>query len=114
MRFWVTLNADIRCEHKLGRVGPVAPEDLVFVTGQPVLVDGDPRGRPIRGCPNIGIGIKPCTRTVDVRRGESGFVTIAGKPVVRADLAGLTDGTPQGAVKYRVEHPGQTLVTEAP
>ena len=52
--------------------------------------------------------------TVNVQRGKSGFVTIGGKPIVRADLAGLTDGTPQGQVKYRVQHPGQTLVTEAP
>lgn len=114
MWFWVTLDADLRCEHKLGRVSLKAPEDFVFVTGQPVLTDGDPIGRSIGGCPNLSVGIKPCTVTVNVQRGHSGYVTIAGKPIVRADLAGLTDGTPQGQVKYRVQHPGQTLVTEAP
>jgi len=114
MWYWLTLDADIRCEHKLGKVDVKAPEDFVFVTGRPVLTDGDPIGRSIGGCPNLSVGIKPCTVTVNVQRGESGFVTIAGKPIVRADLAGLTDGTPQGQVKYRVQHPGQTLVTEAP
>ncbi|MGC5224697.1 hypothetical protein ACPW96_19200 [Micromonospora sp. DT81.3] len=114
MWFWVTRDADIRCEHKLGRVDLKAPEDFVFVSGQPVLTDGDPIGRSIGGCPNLSIGIKPCTVTVNVQRGHSGYVTIAGKPIVRADLAGLTDGTPQGQVQYRVQHPGQTLVTEAP
>ncbi|GAA1974935.1 hypothetical protein [Microbacterium pumilum] len=114
MWYWVTLDADIRCEHKLGKLDLIAPEDFVFVSGQPVLTDHDPVGRPIGGCPNLSVGIKPCTTTVNLQRGESGFVTIAGKPIVRADLAGLTDGTPQGQVKYRVDHPGQTLVTEAP
>lgn len=114
MWFWVSLDGDVRCEHKLGRVGLVAPEDLVFVAGRPVLTDGDPAGRPVRGCPNVNVGIKPCTVTLPPPAGRSGFVTIAGEPVIRADLAGLTDGTPQGAVRYRVEDPGQTLVTEAP
>lgn len=114
MWFWVTIDGDVRCEHVLGRVGLVAEEDFVLVGGRVVLTNGDPRGRPIGGCPNIGVGIKPCTRTAAPQHGESGFVTIAGRPVVRADLSGLTDGTPQGAVLYRVQHPGQTLVVEAP
>lgn len=114
MWYWVTIDADIRCEHKLGRVAPVAPEGLVFVEGRPVQTDGDPSGRPIGGCPNVGVGIKPCTRTEAVARGRSSFVFILGKPVVRADLAGLTDGTPQGLVRYKVEDPGQSLVTESP
>lgn len=114
MFYWVTIDADVRCDHRLGRVGLVAHEDFVLVGGRVVLTDGDPSGRPIGGCPNIGVGIKPCTQTLAPQRGESGFVTIGGRPVVRADLAGLTDGTPQGTVQYRVQHPGQTLVTEAP
>lgn len=114
MWYWVTIDADIRCEHKLGRVAPIAPEPLVFVEGRPVQTDGDPSGRPIGGCPNIGVSIKPCTKTEAVAQGESGFVFILGKPVVRADLEGLTDGTPQGLVRYKVEDPGQSLVTEAP
>lgn len=114
MWYWVGLDADLRCEHKMGKLDLAAREDFVFVTGRPVLTDGDPIGRSIGGCPNVGVGIKPCTKSVNVQRGHSGFVFIAGKPVVRADLAGLTDGTPQGAVQYKVEHPGQTLVTEAP
>lgn len=114
MWYWLTLDADVRCDHKLGRVQLIAPEDFVFVRGQPVLTNGDPERREIGGCPNVSVGIKPCTVTVNVQRGKSGYVTIAGKPIVRADLAGLTDGTPQGQVTYRVQHPGQTLVTEAP
>lgn len=114
MWFWLTIDADLRCEHKLGKVSVVAPEDFVFIAGRTIVTDDDPRGRSIGGCPMLSPGIKPCTKTIDVRDGKSGFVTIAGKPVVRADLSGLTDGTPQGAVRYKVEHPGQTLVTEAP
>jgi len=114
MWFWVTVDADVRCEHKIGRVDLMVSEDFVIVDGRRVLTDGDPVGRSIGGCPNVGPSIKPCTTTLRVQRGESTFVTIGGRPVVRADLMGLTDGTPQGAVPYRVEHPGQTLVTEMP
>ncbi len=114
MWYWLTIDADLRCAHKLGRVQVVAPEEFVFVGGRPVVTGDDPIGRPVKGCPNVSINIKPCTETVDVKKGRSGFVTIAGRPVVRADLSGLTDGTPQGGVSYEVEHPGQVLVKEAP
>jgi hypothetical protein len=114
MWLWITIDADVRCDHKLGRVTMVAPEDFVFIAGRTIVTDDDPRGRPIGGCPNVGVAIKPCTQTLVVQRGKSGFVFIGGKPVVRADLDGFTDGTPPGGVHYTVQHPGQTLVTEAP
>jgi hypothetical protein len=47
-----------------------------------------------------------------VKEGYSAFVTIDGKPVCLDSLQGLTDGTPPGTVKYKVNAPGQTLVTE--
>ncbi|KQZ07224.1 hypothetical protein B5M43_011965 [Microbacterium sp. MEC084] len=114
MWFWVTADADVRCDHKLGRVAMIAGEDFVFVGARPVVTGDEPLRRPIGGCPNVNVGIKPCTTTFDVQTGRSGFVTIAGRPVIRADLAGTTDGTPQGGVRYRVEHPGQLLVSEMP
>lgn len=114
MFFWLTVDADIRCAHKLGRAATTAGEDFVFLAGKRVLTGPDPVGRSIGGCPNVGPTVKPCTTTLAVQVGWSGFVNIGGRPVVRADLTGMTDGTPQGAVAYRVEHPGQTLVREQP
>lgn len=114
MWYWVSIDADVRCEHKLGRVDITASEDFVFVNGRRIVTNGEPAGRSIGGCPNLGPTVKPCTVTLAVRKGESSFVRIGGRPVVRADLRGFTDGTPQGAVSYRVESPGQTLVSEAP
>jgi hypothetical protein len=82
----------------------------VTVQGRPVLVRADPEGRPIAGCPNIGPTIKPCTTTLAVQKGYSDFIRIDGRPVCLDSVTGLTDGTPPGVVKYKVNVPGQTWV----
>lgn len=110
--WWLTEDVDVRCAHRLGRASVPAAQVLVRVNGRRVLVDPDPRGRSINNCPNIGVGIKPCKTTLPVLHGKSGFVRINGSKVVRADLSGLTDGTPPGAVTYEVLTPGQNLVGE--
>ncbi len=114
MRPWLTVDADVRCEHPGGFVAMISSQDLVRVEGVAVVVGQDPVGRTIAGCPNISPATKPCTTTLAMASGPSGFVTIEGRPVVRADLEGLTDGTPQGGVRYKVAHPGQELVGETP
>lgn len=114
MRPWLTVDADVRCEHPGGFVDIVSSQTLVRVEGRAVVVGRDPVGRSIAGCPNLSPATKPCTSTLAMSSGPSGFVRIEGRRVVRADLAGLTDGTPQGGVYYRVAHPGQTLVGEQP
>jgi len=110
--WWLTEDVDLRCAHRLGHAGAPSSQVLVRVNGRRVLVDPDPQGRPISNCPNIGVGIKPCTNTLPVLHGKSGFVRINGSKVVRADLSGLTDGTPPGSVTYSVLTPGQNLVGE--
>lgn len=109
----LTVDALVVCAHELGRVGLVPSQSFVTVEGRPVLVRADPEGRPIAGCPNIGPTIKPCTATLAVQQGYSPLVTVDGRPVCLDSLAGLTDGTPPGTVKYKVNAPGQSLVTEA-
>ena len=109
----LTVDALVVCAHELGKVGLVASQSWVTVEGRPVLVRSDPEGRPIAGCPNLGPTIKPCTLTLAVQQGYSTLVTIDGRPVCLDSLAGLTDGTPPGTMKYKVNAPGQTLVTEA-
>jgi len=113
-RPWLTVDADVRCEHPGGFVDVTSSQDLVRVDGSRVVVGADPQGRPIAGCPNLSPATKPCTTTLAVMAGSSSFVRIDGRPVIRADLVGLTDGTPQGGVRYRVTGPGQVLVTEEP
>src|SRR5512140_3275238 len=109
---WVTLDALMQCAH-LGKVGLIASQSWVTIDGRPVLVQADPEGRPISGCPNIGPTIKPCTTTLAVKVGYSSLIRIGGRPVCLDSLKGLTDGTPPGVVEYKANTPGQTLVTEA-
>jgi hypothetical protein len=108
----LTEDAVLVCAHELGIVGIAATQGLVRVNGRRVLVEKDPEGRPIAGCPNVGPAIKPCTSTLAVRAGYSGLVRIDGRRVCLDTVTGLTDGTPPGTVLYRVRSPGQTLVAQ--
>ena len=101
--------AILRCGHD-GKVKNVPSQEWVRVKGSPVLVDNDPQGRDISMCPNVGINIKPCNKTLPVTKGYSTFIRIGGKAVCLDTVEGFTDGTPPGAVKYNVRRPGQTLV----
>lgn len=101
------------CTHEVGIVGIVAGQSLVRLDGAHALVRPDPEARPIAGCPNVGPTIKPCTSTLPVQAGYSEFVRIEGKAACLDTVTGLTDGTPPGGVKYKVNSPGQTLVSEA-
>jgi len=113
-QLWLTEDADVRCTHRLGKAPQHASQTWVRIERRAVLVAPDPVSRAIGGCPNVGVAIKPCTNTLAIHGGESGYITIDGRPVVRADLWGYTDGTPPGAVKYEVLDPAQSLVGEAP
>ena len=101
--------AILRCGHD-GKVKNVPSQEWVRVKGSPVLVDNDPQGRDISMCPNVGINIKPCNKTLPVTKGYSTFIRIGGKAVCLDTVEGFTDGTPPGAVKYNVRRPGQTLM----
>ena len=98
------------CKHALGVIKNVPTQALVTVAGRRVLVDADPEGRTIVGCPNYGIAIKPCTCTLKVQVGYSALVRIQGRRACLDTVSGLTDGTPPGTVLYEVKLPGQTLV----
>jgi len=106
---WVTADAAVACDHG-GRVEQRPGQRWLTVGGVPVLVDDDPEGRAIAGCPNVGPTIKPCARTLRVAVGYSDWVRVDGRRAVLATLAGLTDGTPPGVVRYTVRDPGQAFV----
>ncbi len=106
---WVTDRATVTCGHE-GRVENVPGQSWVTVDGAPVLVEDDPPGRTIAGCPNIGPTVKPCTRTLAVAAGYSVWLRVDGRAVVLSNLDGLTDGTLPGTVHYQVREPGQSHV----
>ena len=111
---WLTQDAVINCKHELGIVGLAPTQDLVTIEQRKVLVENNPEGRPITGCPNIGAVIKPCTRTLKVEEGYSDLLRINGQRICLDTVTGLTDGTPPGVVKYTVRTPGQEFVAEVP
>lgn len=108
----MTEDAVVVCTHELGRVEIVATQNLVRINGRRVLVERDPEGRPIVGCPNAAPPSKPCLTTLVVQEGYSGMLSIDSKRVCLDTVTGLTDGTPPGTVKYQVRRPGQVLVAE--
>jgi hypothetical protein len=108
----LTLEAKLVCRHINGVIQFSSHlQNLVRISGQPVLVEFDPLGKLISGCPNIGMTIKPCNQTVNVDRGYSEFIRIQNLKVCLDSLTGLTDGTPPGSVRYDVQHPGQSFVS---
>ncbi|MEW5986127.1 MAG: hypothetical protein AB1791_05805 [Chloroflexota bacterium] len=112
MRF-LTEDAKLICKHIGGKVAIQATQEWVTINGRKVLVEIDPEGRPISGCPNVGAAIKPCTNTLKVKEGYSDWLRIDGRRICLDTVTGLTDGTPPGVVKYLVQDPGQRLVSEA-
>lgn len=107
--WWVTEAARIQCGHD-GWVRNHAQQQWVTIGGTPVLVDSDPEGRPVLGCPNVGATIKPCSTTLRVITGYSPWLTIDGHRIVMSNLDGITDGTVPGTVHYTVRNAGQALV----
>lgn len=105
----IVLPATIRCDHG-GKVKNKESQRWVTIAGDPVLRKDDPESRDIDWCPNRGANIKPCGKTLKVELGYSVFVRIGGQPVVLTNLQGKTNGTPPGAVHYRVRDPGQRFV----
>lgn len=113
MKYILTEDAVIVCMHELGRVNISASQDLLTINGRKVLVETDPEAKRITGCPNIGATIKPCTNTLKVEVGYSDYLRVGGRRVCLDTVTGLTDGTPPGTVKYKVNDPGQKLFAEA-
>jgi hypothetical protein len=109
----LTEDAVLVCDHVLGKVSNVPTQDLVTVEGRQALVETDPEGKSISGCPNVGATIKPCQMTLKVQVGYSDFIRIDNRRVCLDTVTGHTDGTPPGVPKYTVRSAGQTLVSEA-
>jgi hypothetical protein len=105
----LVLPATIRCDHD-GIVKTKESQTWVTAATHPVLRDDDPEGRDINLCPNRGVHIKACSKTLKVDVGYSTFVRLDGKRIVLANLDGKTNGTPPQAVHYRMRDAGQHFV----
>ena len=111
MKF-LTQDALLVCDHRTGVVHTRPTQHFVTINRRLILVEHDPAAKQITGCANVGATIKPCTATLAVTAGYSGFIRIDGRRVCLDTITGLTDGTPPVAVKYLVVDPGQRLVEE--
>ena len=100
----------VLCDHKIGRVTLTASQQFVRVAGVPLLVENDPEGCSIVGCPNTAPGVVPCLHTLPVKEGYSEFVRVGGRAVCLDTVTGLTDGVPPGTFRYSVKNPGQHFV----
>jgi hypothetical protein len=105
----LTEDAVLVCVHPPGRVANRPSQTLARIDGRRILVQDDPEGRTISGCPNFGATIKPCQKTLRIRDGYSTLVRIDGRPVCLDSVVGRTDGTPPGTIDYVVRRAGQSL-----
>ena len=106
---WMTEDATVICDHQLGNITSFAPaQSWVTVAGRRVLVESDPVGRSITGCPNLPPMGKPCTNTMSVTSGYSELIRISGRRVCLDSVIGMTNGV--APVLYRVRNPAQQLV----
>ena len=106
---WMSEDATVVCDHQVGNVTSFDPaQGWVTVGGRKVLVQPDPVGRSISGCPNLPPMGKPCTNTLAVTAGYSTFIQIDGRAVCLDTVVGMTNGV--APVQYRVRSPAQELV----
>ena len=105
----MTSAATIHCDHD-GVVTNEPSQTWVTISASPILLEPDPTGRSISRCPNISPVTKPCVLTLGVSAGYSTFVRIDRHAVCLDSLVGLTDGSPNGVVTFRVRDAGQPFV----
>jgi len=109
----LTEDAGLFCKHGPGKVSIKPVQSLVTVQGRKVLVEPDPVGRPISGCPSV-VPFKPCLTTLAVQKGYSQFIRVQNRRLCLDTVTGYTDGTPPGVVMYEVRFAGQEFVSEKP
>jgi hypothetical protein len=108
------LNNEARlvCKHEPGKVKNKPSQNFVTIEKKPVLVENDPEGRTISGCPVIPPIGRSCVTTLTVRTGYSDWIRVGGKRICLDTITGFTDGTPPGTILYKVNFAGQEFVSE--
>lgn len=107
----LTEDAKVYCKHGPGKVSIKGTQELVTIAGRKVLVETDPEGRSIAGCPSV-VPFKPCLTSLVVQKGYSHFIRIENRRLCLDTVTGFTDGTPPGVVMYEVRDAGQHFVSE--
>lgn len=107
--WFITEDAKVVCKHETGRITNAPSQDWFTVATRRVLVEPDPVGRTIKGCPML-TPMKPCVTTLPVILGYSNFIRVGEMRVCLDTITGLTDGTPPGLVRYKVNDAGQPFV----
>lgn len=110
--FFVTEDATITCKHPGGFVENLPSQNWVTIANRRVLVEIDPEGRTIKGCPNTAGTNKSCLNTLPVQTGYSSLIRVDGKRLCLDPITGFTDGIPPGLFKYVVLNAGQPFVQE--
>jgi len=109
----LTEDAGLFCKHGPGKVSIEATQTFVTVEGRRVLLEPNPVGRRISGCPSV-VPFKPCLTTLAVQKGYSQFIRVEDHWLCLDTVTGFTDGTPPGVVMYVVRDAGQNFVSEMP
>jgi hypothetical protein len=109
----LTEDAGLFCKHGPGKVSLKASQEFVTIEGRKVLVEPDPVGRGISGCPSV-VPFKPCLTTLAVQKGYSEYIRVEDCRLCLDTVTGFTDGTPPGVVMYVVREAGQNFVSEMP
>lgn len=86
----------LTCTHG-GKVQLMPPAYRSFyVQGTPVLTERDLMAALIVGCPQVGVGIKPCTKVTQILLGRARDIRVDGDTPILENLLALTDGAPPG------------------
>lgn len=88
--------AIIRCTH--GGTVRLFPPSVrsYYIEGRPVITDMDLLRAVIIGCPQVGPGLKPCTRIVSILMGRALQIKVDGETPILKTLKALTDGVAPG------------------
>jgi hypothetical protein len=91
-------NATIQCVHG-GRVQLFpAPMRSLQIMNSPVVTDMDLTKAMIVGCPQIGTGLKPCTKITSIIAGPANQILVDNERPILMWLTAMTDGNPPGMV----------------
>src|SRR4051794_6970653 len=90
--------AILQCTHG-GRVMLIPPPfRSLWTMNSPVVTEPDLLKAPIIGCPQIGPGLKPCTKITVILMGKALQIQIDGEVPILDSLRAMTDGSAPGIV----------------
>ncbi|MCH9647773.1 MAG: hypothetical protein K0U98_06010 [Deltaproteobacteria bacterium] len=92
---YLSAGSVLQCSHG-GQADLSGLQSGVTVGGQRVLTEKELKTAPLIGCPQIGPGLKPCTKVNQVVFGKAAQVKFEGGTPLLATLVAITDGSPPG------------------